>query len=283
VKPAPFAYHRPERREEVDSLLAELGDEAKVLAGGQSLIPLLNMRLCAAGHLVDLNGLCDEPSKPEEDGGWLCFGPLVRQAAAERSPLVARRAPLVREALGHVAHPAIRTRGTVAGSVAHADPAGELPAAVVLLGGEVHLRSARGRRAVPAAEFVLGELETAAEADEWVEEVRVPAAAEGAGYAMEELSRRHGDYALCGVAAAAEPADGGPPRLALAYLGMGARPERLELPPGTEDADLPEVVGALVRGRLDPGDDLHASREYRLRLGAGLGARAARRALGAAG
>ena len=188
----------------------------------------------------------------------------------------------MREALSHVGHPAIRTRGTVVGSVAHADPAGELPAAVVLLGGEVRLRSARGRRTLPAADFVVGELETAAAPDEWVEEVRVPAAGEGAGHAVEELARRHGDYALCGVTAAADPVGGGPPRLALAYLGMGPRPERLELPAGTEGADLPEAVRALVAERLDPGDDLHASRDYRLRLGVALGARALGRALEAA-
>ena len=276
MKPAPFAYHRPETREEVDVLLARHGDEAKVLAGGQSLVPVLNMRLAAPRHIVDLNGLRDESAAPAEDGGWVAFGPLVRQAAAERSALVAERAPLLREALGYVAHAAVRSRGTVVGSVAHADPAGELPAAVCLLGGEVRLRGSPGRRTLPVADFLLGELATAARPDEWVEEVRVPVAPAGAGYAVEELARRHGDYALCGVVAAAEPAEGGPARLALAYLGMGPRPERLELPPG---AEIEEAVRALVRDRLDPGDDLHASRAYRVRLGERLGARAARRAL----
>jgi carbon-monoxide dehydrogenase medium subunit len=281
VKPAPFSYHRPETREEVDELLGELGDEAKVLAGGQSLIPVLNMRLAAPAHVVDLNGLRDEPAEAEEDDGWVAFGPLVRQAAAERSALVAGLAPLLREALGFVAHPAIRSRGTVVGSVAHADPAGELPAAVCLLGGEVRLRGLRGRRAVPMGDFVVGELATVAAPDEWVEEVRVPAAPERAGHAVEEFARRHGDYALCGVVAAAERVDGGPARVSLAYLGMGPRPERLELPP-VAGGDLDDAVRALVRDSLDPGDDLHASRAYRVRLGERLGARAARRAIEAA-
>ncbi len=287
MKPAPFAYHRPEAREEVDELLGELGDEAKVLAGGQSLIPVLNMRLAAPGHLVDLNGLREEPDRPHEDAGRLSFGPLVRQAAAERSAEVARRAPLLREALRWVAHPAIRTRGTVAGSVAHADPAAELPAVLCLVGGEVRVRSRHGRRSVAAADWVVGELATAAAPEEWVEEVRVPPAPEGAGYAVEELARRHGDYALCGVAAAAEPGYAHAPRLALAYLGMGPRPERLELPPlGREDLEGPaleEAVRLLVRDRLDPADDLHATRAYRVRLGERLGGRAARRAAAAAG
>ena len=141
VKPAPFAYHRPGTREEVDGLLAELGPEAKLLAGGQSLIPILNMRLAAPAHLIDLNFLRDEPAEPVLDDGALVFGPLVRQAAAERSPLVAERLPLMHEVLQHVAHPAIRSRGTVVGSIAHADPAAELPALFVLLEGEARVQT----------------------------------------------------------------------------------------------------------------------------------------------
>ncbi len=140
MKPAPFSYHRPGTREEVDGLLAELGTEAKLLAGGQSLIPILNMRLAAPEHLIDLNFLRDEAAEPVLDDGTLVFGPLVRQAAAERSALVAERLPLMVEVLQHVAHPAIRSRGTVVGSIAHADPAAELPALFVLLEGEARVR-----------------------------------------------------------------------------------------------------------------------------------------------
>ena len=140
MKPAPFAYHRPGTREEVDGLLAELGPEAKLLAGGQSLIPILNMRLAAPAHLIDINFLRDEPREPVLDDGALAFGPLVRQSAVERSPLVAEHLPLLREVLQHVAHPAIRSRGTLVGSIAHADPAAELPALFVLLEGEARIR-----------------------------------------------------------------------------------------------------------------------------------------------
>jgi aerobic carbon-monoxide dehydrogenase medium subunit len=158
VKPAPFAYHRPTTREQVDDLLAELGTEAKVLAGGQSLIPILNMRLAAPAHVVDINFLQDEPAEPVLEGGALSFGPLVRLRAAERSALVAERLPLLTDVLFHVAHPAIRSRGTVVGSIAHADPAAELPAVLVVLEGEARVRSASGRRTVPAGELFAGHL-----------------------------------------------------------------------------------------------------------------------------
>ena len=173
MKPAPFAYHRPTTREEVDGLLAELGAEAKLLAGGQSLIPILNMRLAAPAHIVDLNFLRDEPGEPVLEDGALAFGPLVRLRAAERSPLVAERLPLLAEVLGHVAHPAIRSRGTLVGSIAHADPAAELPALLVLLEGSARVRRAGGVRTVPAAELFAGHLETTLEPGEWIEQVRL--------------------------------------------------------------------------------------------------------------
>jgi carbon-monoxide dehydrogenase medium subunit len=264
VKPPPFAYHRPVTRDEVDELLAELGAEAKVLAGGQSLIPILNMRLAAPAHLVDLNFLRDEPDEPVVDGGALAFGPLVRLRAAERSPLVADRLPLLAEVLHHVAHPAIRSRGTVVGSIAHADPAAELPAVMALLEGEARVRRRGARRTVPAGELFAGHLETTLEPGEWIEEVRLPEQG-GRGAAFEEFARRQGDYALCGVAALAT--DG---RLALSFVGMGPVPLRLQ--GGVEDAV----------GRLVPEDDLHATARYRRFLAERLGARAARRALGAA-
>jgi carbon-monoxide dehydrogenase medium subunit len=267
VKPAPFAYHRPRSREEVDRLLAELGAEAKVLAGGQSLIPILNMRLAAPAHLIDVNFLHDEASEPVLQDGALAFGPLVRLRAAERSPLVAERLPLLAEALQQVAHPAIRSRGTVVGSIAHADPAAELPAVLALLEGEARVRGARGRRVVPARELFVGHLETSLEVDEWIEEVRLPAQ-DGRAGAFEEFARRHGDYALCGVAALASA--GG---VALAYVGMGPVPVRVEV--------AGDDVRPAVRD-LEPEDDIHATARYRRWLAERLGARAARRALGAA-
>jgi carbon-monoxide dehydrogenase medium subunit len=265
MKPPPFAYHRPETREAVDRLLAELGDEAKILAGGQSLIPILNMRLAAPAHLVDINGLEDEPREPVHDDGGVRFPPLVRHADAERGSH-----PLIEEALTYVGHPAIRSRGTVVGSVAHADPAAELPAALLALDGEVRCRSAGGTRSVPAREFFLGALENALEAGEWVDEVSVPARQPGTGYAVEEFARRHGDYAICGVIAVARP--GG---VRLVHFGVGPLPLVTEL----DGAD--GIAEALADAEFT--DDLHGTADYRRHLAATLGARAARRAIEDAG
>ena len=174
MKPPPFAYHRPRTRAEVDHLLAEHGDEAKILAGGQSLLPIMNMRLSAPEHVIDINALEDEPSEPQLDDGVVRFGPLVRQAALERWADLESSVPALKEAIAYTAHPAIRSRGTVVGSIAHADPAAELPAALLALDGEVKARSAGGTREIPARDFFLGALETALEPTEWVEEVVVP-------------------------------------------------------------------------------------------------------------
>jgi aerobic carbon-monoxide dehydrogenase medium subunit len=236
MKPPPFAYHRARSRQEVDALLAELGPEAKVLAGGQSLIPILNMRLAAPAHLIDLNHLEGEPSEPSLRDGAVAFGPLVRLRAAERSPLVADRLPLLAAALPYVAHPAIRSRGTVAGSIAHADPAAELPAVMAVLEGEASVRSARGTRTVAARDLFVSHLETSLEPDEWIEEVRLPAHERGA---FAEFARRQGDYALCGVAAVPG---------AIAFVGMGPVPVRL----APDELD-----------RLEPEDDIHATARYR--------------------
>lgn len=283
MKPAGFTYHRPRTRDEVDRLLAELGDEAKILAGGQSLIPILNMRLAAPEHLVDINGLDDEPTEPEAAGDHVRCGPLVRHAAVEASPLVAERVPLLRETMAYVAHPAIRNRGTLVGSIAHADPAAEMPAVLVALEGEAGVRGAGGRRSIPAGELFVSHLETSLTPGEWVEEVRFPVSPPGRGFAAEEFARRHGDYALCGVVAVADrDAGDGRVRVALSYLSMSPVPPRIELPALT-DAELggetlEEAVRGAAHAALEPEGDLHASAEYRMWLAERLGARAARRA-----
>ena len=220
------------------------------------------MRLAAPEHLIDLNFLPDEPDEPVLDGGELVFGPLVRQAAAERSPLVAERLPLLLDVLAHVAHPAIRSRGTVVGSIAHADPAAELPALFVLLEGEARVRGAKGRRTIPANELFASHLETTLAPGEWIEEVRLPL---HEGGAFEEFARRHGDYALCGVAALAT-GEG----VALSFVGMGPVPVRYET----------DVATAVAR--LEPEDDIHATARYRRHLAQRLGERVARRAREAA-
>jgi carbon-monoxide dehydrogenase medium subunit len=281
LKPPPFAYHRPEHPDAVDDLLAEHGDEAKILAGGQSLLPILNMRLSSPARLIDINGLADQPTEPVLDDGVLRFAPLVRQGAVERWSRLADTAPLLRQALAFTAHPAIRNRGTLAGSVAHADPSAELPAALLALDGEVRCRSAEGTRTIPAREFFVGALETARRPTEWVDEVSVPVADEGSGYAVEEFARRHGDYAICGVMAVGRRlADG--VAVALVHFGIADVPVRTDL--GLLDSDVREealtgVVGELLCD-VEWAGDLHASARYRRRLAEVLGARAAVRAVG---
>jgi CO/xanthine dehydrogenase FAD-binding subunit len=275
VKPAPFTYHRPETRAEVDALLAQWGREAKILAGGQSLIPILNMRLAAPAHMIDINHLRDEPDEPRRAGDSIFFGPLVRQEAVERSGLVGTMVPLLAAAIDHVAHPAIRNRGTVVGSIAHADPAAELPAALVALDGWVIARGAGGQRKIPASDFFAGPLENSMSHDEWAEAVHWPTQVAGEGFGFVEFARRSGDYALCGVAAVVRSLNG-TSSLNLTYLGLGDPPARLEARDVSEET-LDDAVAEIVAG-LDAGDDIHATARYRLWLARKLGIRAARAA-----
>ena len=285
MKPPAFDYHRPRTRAEVDAILGEYGEDAKILAGGQSLIPILNMRFASPGHLIDINHLEDEPTEPMKSGNHIEFGPLVRLWTLENPNDVVATVPVLAETIEHVAHPAIRTRGTVAGSIAHADPAAELPAVLALLDGEIDSRSTRRTRTVSPADFFAGPLENSLEPDEWVEAVRFPAARPGEGFAFEEFARRSGDYALCGVACVATVAEGGA-RFAFSYLGMGGTPIRLETNVLSEadiggDA-LEDAVTAVAAKRLTPPDDVHASMDYRMFLARKLGAAAARSAFAAA-
>jgi CO/xanthine dehydrogenase FAD-binding subunit len=197
VKPPPFDYHAPASVEEALELLTAL-PEAKVLAGGQSLVPLLNFRLARPAHLVDVNGLGElDVIRPEGDG--VAVGAIARQARTERDPLVRERCPLLSLALGHVGHPVIRNRGTVVGSLAHADPAAELGAVLVALDGWVVARSGRGQRRISATELFQGAFETALEPDELLVEAHFPGHA-AADVGLAEEARRHGDFALAGVA-----------------------------------------------------------------------------------
>jgi carbon-monoxide dehydrogenase medium subunit len=269
MKPPPFAYHRPRTRAEVDGLLAEHGPDAKILAGGQSLLPIMNMRLSAPAHVIDINALEDEPAQPEITDGVVRFGPLVRQAAVERWADLTTHAPALAEAIAYTAHPAIRSRGTVVGSIAHADPAAELPATLLALDGSVRARSAQGTREIPARDFFLGALETALEPTEWLDQATLPTAQEGHGYAVEEFAYRNGDYAICGVVAVARP-DG---TLTVVHFGVSPLAIRTQLP----DARVETIREALADAELT--DDLHATAAYRRRLAEVLGARAAARAL----
>ena len=239
MKPPPFEYHAPSTVEEACSLLASLED-AKVLAGGQSLIPLLNFRLARPAHLIDINRVTGLGRIYERDGG-VAVQALVRQAAVEDSDVVARVCPLLTDAIQLVAHRVIRNRGTVCGSLAHADPASELPAVLLALSGQVVARSAKGQRTIGAEEFFKGVFETALAPDEMVVEAWFPASAKP--YAIYEESRRHGDFALAGVVRATD-------RLAL--FGVAGTPVL---------ADPRDPAKG-----LEPSGDLEATREFRLHL-----------------
>jgi xanthine dehydrogenase iron-sulfur cluster and FAD-binding subunit A len=237
VKPPPLRHHAPASVAEALSLLAGLED-AKVLAGGQSLVPLLNFRLARPAHLVDVNRLDELAAVVERDGG-VAVGAAVRQADAERHPLLRERCPLVPLALRHVAHHVVRNRGTVCGSLAHADPAAELPAALLALGGHVVARSVRGDRVIEAADLFVGAFETALAPDELIVEAWFPAHA-AVDVALVEETRRHGDFAMAGVARWRE-------RLAL----FGVAPAPVLWEPGL---------------RLEPSSDLEASGEFKRHL-----------------
>jgi CO/xanthine dehydrogenase FAD-binding subunit len=244
MKPAPFRYERPSTVEEAVLLLAEHGEEAKVLAGGQSLVPAMNMRLLRPQLLVDINrvhGL----DRVEAEGGQLRVGATARQA----DPRLGRH-PLLARALPHVGHVVTRNRGTVCGSIAHADAAAELPVCLVLLGGLVRARSTRGEREIPAGEFFLSHFTTALQPDELVVETVWPLPANGCGYGFQELAQRHGDYALCTAAALADSSGG----LRVVLGSVVERPTLVEVDP--------ERPGESAASQVRPWGNLHASPAY---------------------
>ncbi len=267
MKPAPFAYVRPQSLSDALAALAEAPD-AKVLAGGQSLVPLLSMRLAAPGTLVDINGLPGLADVTVTDDG-VRIGALARHADVLASADVRRVQPLVTMALENVAHPTIRNRGTTVGSLVHADAAAEMPVVLMLLGGSVEVESAaRGRRTIPAEELFLGPLESSVGHDEIAVGAFFPALAKGGGVAFEEIARRHGDYALCGVAALV---DGDTVRAG--YLSVSDVPTVVDLSGVAE-----ERWGDAALEQLDPADDIHATADYRAHLARVLTARVVRAA-----
>jgi aerobic carbon-monoxide dehydrogenase medium subunit len=262
VKPAPFAYKKARSLDEALSLIAS-EPEAKLLAGGQSLIAALNMRLSAPPLLVDINGI-EGLDRIERANGSIRIGALVRHAQAERSDIVAKHAPLIARALPHIAHPAVRNRGSIGGSIAYADPAAELPACLVALGGEVIVRGPNGERTIAADDFFRGLFETALAAGEMVTGIRVPAAGASTRIGFAELTRRHGDYALVGLAATARANGKSLRDVRLAFFGVGATPIRQ---PRAERALAEgDVEGALASLDLDPPDDVQATGVVRKHL-----------------
>lgn len=284
MKPAPFEYYRPETLEEGLHLLAEHGDQAKPLAGGQSLIPAMNFRLARPAVLVDINQI-RELSHIEEKEGELFLGGLARQRDVERSALVRRTSPLLHETMPFVAHLAIRNRGTVGGSLAHADPAAELPAVAVALEARLRVRSLGTDRWIPANEFFTGLFSTALNADELLVEIAIPRVGDRTGCAFEEVSRRHGDYALAGSAAVITlDAQGRCESGRVVLLSVGDRPILAEHAARILNGTVPsaDVIHAAAEAAahhdIDPPADIHASSAYRRHLAAVL----TRRALGRA-
>ncbi|HET6952836.1 MAG TPA: FAD binding domain-containing protein [Acidimicrobiales bacterium] len=284
MKPPPFTYHRPTSVADAVRLLADLGDEAKVIAGGQSLVPLLNFRLASPGHLVDINAI-DQLDRLDLHAGAAEVGATVRQARLLRDRGLTAAHPLLAGAARWIAHPVIRNRGTVCGSLAHADPAAELPAVLALLGGSVDAVAWRGgalaARRVAAADLFVGPLQTAIEPGELVVSATFPALAARTGWAVEELARRHGDFALAGVVLTVTvDGDGAPTGGRAAYLSCAPTPVVVDIGPAVAGAGArPRDLHDLVASALDPTGDIHASGDYRRHLAATLTVRGLDRAL----
>lgn len=303
MKPSAFEYSRPESIGEAVALLAELGSDSKVLAGGQSLIPLLSMRLAAPAHLIDINRIAElsyvrtasdgpTPDGPASNGPvsngpalgaqGVRVGALARHSEVERDADAGAVQPLLSQALRQVAHPTIRNRGTTLGSIVHADPAGEMPAVLCVLGGSVSVASLSGRRVIRAEDFFLGPLESAIQPDELAVEAFFPGLSELSGTAFEEVSRRQGDYAVCGVAVlVCLDEDLRISAARAGYLSLAGTPLVVDLTEAllgrTFDGDL-AGAGELARTMVDPAADIHASADYRRQLAAVLTDRAVRSA-----
>ena len=271
MKPAAFDYLAPSSLAEAIALLQEHGDGAKLISGGQSLMPMLNMRLARPKVLIDLGGL-DELRYIREEPGSLVIGALTRQREVERSPLVQARLPLLHEAIGHVAHPQIRNRGTIGGSLAHADPASELACLSVCLDAELTATGPEGERVIPASEFFLTYYTTTLMEGEVLTQVRFPLPPARCGAAFVELSRRHGDFALVGVACVLVLDTAGAIAEARVTLtGVGGTPVRASATEAALVGARPEpaalaAAAAQANAGLDPDSDIHASAEYRRHL-----------------
>ncbi|OLC08795.1 MAG: hypothetical protein AUH42_00600 [Gemmatimonadetes bacterium 13_1_40CM_70_11] len=284
MKPAPFIYHRPRAVDEALAVLAAHGGEAKPLAGGQSLIPAMNFRLARPAVLVDLNRIT-ELSGIRGDPDGLHIGAMTRQRAVERDPTVARDAPLLAEAMPFIAHPQIRNRGTIGGSLAHADPAAELPAVMLALDAKLQARGSGGARWMPAGEFYTGLFETALAPGELLVDIAIPLPAARSGSAFAEVARRHGDYALAGVAVVVTVDDAGrcrEARIALLSVGDGPVLARNAAKAITGESPTPQAIReaaeAAAAKDIDPPGDIHASPAYRRQLVSVLVRRALERA-----
>lgn len=258
MKPAPFAYKKVRTLDEAVALLGEHKD-ARLLAGGQSLIATLNMRLSAPSVLIDINGINggNGLNGIAENNGAVEIGALVRHVQAERSDVIARLAPLIARAMPHIGHAAIRNRGTLGGSIAFADPAAELPACLMALDGEVEATGPKGKRTIKAQDFFKGLFETALGPQEILTAIRIPAATKDTRVGFAELARRHGDYAIVGLAASARGDGKGLKDVRLSFFGAGDTPSRArKAETALESGDIDAAVAALD---LKPHDDVQAT------------------------
>ncbi|MGE0661119.1 MAG: xanthine dehydrogenase family protein subunit M [Reyranellaceae bacterium] len=255
MKPPAFAYASPRTVDECLALKAEHGEDARFIAGGQSLMPLLSLRMVRPAVVIDL-GRVRDLAYWRREGDEIVIGAMLRQRVLERDTELAKALPLLAEAVQQIGHPATRSRGTIVGSLCHADPAAELPVCALLLKAQIVLASTRGRRTIAAEDFLVDALSTSIADDELVEQVRLPAARPGTGYAFLELARRHGDFALISVAASVSP-DGA--RVAIG--GLGSAPMAFDL----QASDVAVESQRIAQG-LQPPADLHASAEYRCTL-----------------
>lgn len=281
MKPAPFEYVAPATLAEALALVAEHGYDAKLLAGGQSLIPVMNFRLAQPAVIVDLNGVRELTGLASPAAGGLRVGAMVRQSQLERSPEVRAADPLLAETIPFVAHPQIRNRGTIGGSLAHADPAGELPVIAVAREARLRLQRSGGERWITAASFYEALFTTALQPDEILTEIEFPVFPARTGSAFLELARRHGDYAQAGVAAIVTlAADGSVARARIVYLNLGEVPmvaaqAAAALQGQTPTADLIDhVARQAAQHEIEPGSDIHATADYKRHLAYVLGRRA---------
>ncbi len=271
MKPPKFEYLRPASIQEAVAALAAAGEDGKILAGGQSLVPMLNFRLLNPSVLIDINRIPGLGEIQEQPDGGLRIGALTRHHALETSEVVQRLYPVLHAAMQQVAHLAIRNRGTIGGSITHADPAAELPMLMKLLDARITLISSKGTRIVDAEDFFLGPLTSEVEENELVTEINLPPLPQGAGWAFEEVARRAGDFALAAVGVVMHVAQGKVVEARIGVMGVADTPMRINdaetilYNQSCDQVTLDEVVDAVLQA-IEPSTDLHASAEYRLHL-----------------
>ena len=280
MKPAPFRYVAARTLEQALQVKAEYGDDARFLAGGQSLVPTMNFRLAQPSVLIDINPLTKLAGVRTSAPDGVRIGALTRYGKLERDPATARELPLIHEALPHIAHPQIRNRGTIGGNLAHADPASEVPAIVLALAGKLRAQSVRGERWIAASDFFVGALTTVLEPDEMLMEVELPVAQPRSGACFLEVSRRRGDFAIVGVACTVGLDEAG--RCRAARIGLCNAGEMPIFAAAASESLVGRQIGKpeideaadLVRRAIDPGGSIHASKEFQCHLAGVLTARA---------